>query len=90
MIKTCKITKIRNVTNEDFTIFLDRSLNYKDGGSLNHITFVNKPPFNRLKEGDYVNVKTWMLVNQPTYAIFNDSEMMTLGHFRNDSLDSLN
>ena len=89
MLKSCKITKVRNVTNQDFTIFLDNNLEYKNG-SLNYITFVNRPPFNRLKEGDYVTVKTEMLVSHPTNSIFNDTEMITLGHFGTESLDSKN
>ena len=87
MLKTCQITKIRNVTDKEITIFLDKSLEYKNG-SLNYITFANRPPFNRFKEGDYVNVKTWMLVSHPTNSIFNDTEMITLGYFGTDSLDS--
>ncbi|CAH1755891.1 1405_t:CDS:2 [Entrophospora sp. SA101] len=51
---------------------------------LNYITFVNRPPFNRLKEGEYITVKTEMLVGHPTNSIFDNTEMITLGYFGTD------
>lgn len=72
MSRAFKITKIRNNTGYDHTIFLPNNLQFKNSVMLNYITFINEKPFNTYKEGDIIAINTEEVIKYSANSLLND------------------